>query len=539
MDLGSAVLSAETALDLLDDEGAGGRAAVRGPRSSRARWRPRRRPGRGARSPRWRPRPATAWRARVRPPRRGPEAPGGGGGRGADDAGAWEGGARGGGRRRARSARPPGRGRRRGPPPPPRPRSGVRNLTTGAGPAPARSMTALGALGARSRATGSASRAARPGRRARAAGRAVAEADRRQQSGRRAARRGAAAAPRGRGGDRLRGTPSAASRRRPGRATGRRGGSAGRTGRPRGRARGRPGGGAGGPRHGPLRGWAATSRGCGGAAERAGRGGGADLRRAPAAARRRRAARARAGGDRRWRERRRRLGRRGGADGGGLPRRSTTRTCASAPPTWRTSGAACWRGSPAPRRRPAAAPAAASLVARPAPSDAAALDPDVVTGLAVAHGGGRPPTPRSSRARSGSPPSSGSATPCWRSPRARRWWSTATPAGRGRPAGGRRWPPRESARERAAVAPRRARERAPRAGGTRDGARIEVAANIGSAGRGAGPSRGADGVGLLRTEFLFLYRDTAARRGRAGRRYGRCRGDRPAGRYPAHPRRRR
>ncbi|HUB04985.1 MAG TPA: phosphoenolpyruvate--protein phosphotransferase [Solirubrobacteraceae bacterium] len=52
-----------------------------------------------------------------------------------------------------------------------------------------------------------------------------------------------------------------------------------------------------------------------------------------------------------------------------------------------------------------------------------------------------------------------------------------------------------------------ARERAHETGATRDGTRIEVFANLGSAGEAArAVELGAEGVGLLRTEFLFLDR---------------------------------
>jgi phosphoenolpyruvate-protein phosphotransferase/dihydroxyacetone kinase phosphotransfer subunit len=57
---------------------------------------------------------------------------------------------------------------------------------------------------------------------------------------------------------------------------------------------------------------------------------------------------------------------------------------------------------------------------------------------------------------------------------------------------------------------RRARERAREPAVTADGERIEVAANIGVAEEvAAAVEQGAEGVGLLRTEFLFLDRDTA------------------------------
>ena len=60
--------------------------------------------------------------------------------------------------------------------------------------------------------------------------------------------------------------------------------------------------------------------------------------------------------------------------------------------------------------------------------------------------------------------------------------------------------------ERAAALARAARARRARA----TAAAIEVFANIGSAGRGAprAVEQGAEGVGLLRTEFLFLDRAT-------------------------------
>jgi phosphocarrier protein FPr len=68
---------------------------------------------------------------------------------------------------------------------------------------------------------------------------------------------------------------------------------------------------------------------------------------------------------------------------------------------------------------------------------------------------------------------------------------------------------RQRAAERAI---RSSRERAAAAGPacTTDGVRIEVAANLGSqADARAAADRGADGAGLVRTEFLFLHRDAA------------------------------
>ena len=62
-------------------------------------------------------------------------------------------------------------------------------------------------------------------------------------------------------------------------------------------------------------------------------------------------------------------------------------------------------------------------------------------------------------------------------------------------------------RERAERRRASARERAHEPGATRDGTRIEVFANLGSAGEAAkAVELGAEGVGLLRTEFLFLDR---------------------------------
>ncbi|MGN6867395.1 MAG: phosphoenolpyruvate--protein phosphotransferase [Solirubrobacteraceae bacterium] len=62
-------------------------------------------------------------------------------------------------------------------------------------------------------------------------------------------------------------------------------------------------------------------------------------------------------------------------------------------------------------------------------------------------------------------------------------------------------------RERAVQRTARARERAHEPGATKDGTRIEVFANLGSAAEAAkAVENGAEGVGLLRTEFLFLDR---------------------------------
>jgi phosphocarrier protein FPr len=69
---------------------------------------------------------------------------------------------------------------------------------------------------------------------------------------------------------------------------------------------------------------------------------------------------------------------------------------------------------------------------------------------------------------------------------------------------------RERARAAAQERLARARERAREPARTRDGEELEVAANLGSAAEAAtAVELGADGVGLLRTEFLFLDRDDA------------------------------
>jgi multiphosphoryl transfer protein len=68
---------------------------------------------------------------------------------------------------------------------------------------------------------------------------------------------------------------------------------------------------------------------------------------------------------------------------------------------------------------------------------------------------------------------------------------------------------REAAERREQAQARRAaaRERAHEPGATRDGTRIEVFANLGSAAEAEqAVAQGAEGVGLLRTEFLFLDR---------------------------------
>ena len=202
---------------------------------------------------------------------------------------------------------------------------------------------------------------------------------------------------------------------------------------------------------------------------------------------------------------------------GALPRarprrptaRSTIPTCRSGPSTSRTSAAACCGTSPA---RPLRPPSPSRACWWPATSRRVTPRRSTASwsGAWRSPAAAPPRTPRSSPARSGSPPSSASGTPCWRSATAPCWWWTATPA---RSRSTRRpttLAERERARAEAEQRHARARERAREPARLRDGETIEVAANVGSlADAEAAAELGADGVGLLRTEFLFLDRDDA------------------------------
>ena len=139
------------------------------------------------------------------------------------------------------------------------------------------------------------------------------------------------------------------------------------------------------------------------------------------------------------------------------------------------------------------------------PGDAATLDPALVTGIATAHGTATAHAAILARAL-GLPAVVGLGDAILRSPKARPCSSTA------RPARSRSTPrtTRSATLPTAGSAPTRrasARERAHEPGATRDGTRIEVFANLGSAKEAAkAVELGAEGVGLLRTEFLFLDR---------------------------------
>jgi phosphoenolpyruvate-protein phosphotransferase/dihydroxyacetone kinase phosphotransfer subunit len=140
------------------------------------------------------------------------------------------------------------------------------------------------------------------------------------------------------------------------------------------------------------------------------------------------------------------------------------------------------------------------------PADAAALDPDRVTGIATAHGTATAHAAILARAL-GLPAVVGIGDALL----AIEDGTTVLldgddgtvvvdpPADVQREAAGRR--------ERMAARRARARERAHEPGATKDGTRIEVFANLGAAKEAANAVElGAEGVGLLRSEFLFLDR---------------------------------
>jgi phosphoenolpyruvate-protein phosphotransferase/dihydroxyacetone kinase phosphotransfer subunit len=144
-----------------------------------------------------------------------------------------------------------------------------------------------------------------------------------------------------------------------------------------------------------------------------------------------------------------------------------------------------------------------------APGDAAELDPELVEGLAVAHGGATSHAAILARAL-GIPSVVGLGD-------ALLTVADGTTLVLDGEAGTVEVDPSAdvlATREQAlaAVAARRqqARERARAPARMRSGDRVEVAANIGAVDEVAGAVEwGAEGVGLLRTEFLFLDRDTA------------------------------
>jgi phosphoenolpyruvate-protein phosphotransferase/dihydroxyacetone kinase phosphotransfer subunit len=149
------------------------------------------------------------------------------------------------------------------------------------------------------------------------------------------------------------------------------------------------------------------------------------------------------------------------------------------------------------------------VVADLAPGDAARLDPGLVDGLAIAHGGATSHAAILARAL-GIPSVVGLGD-------AVLGIADGTPLVLDGGAGTVEVDPspeqlaaRERARAEAEARAQRARERAHAPARTRDGSTIEVAANIGTvADAAAAVELGADGVGLLRTEFLFLDRDEA------------------------------
>ncbi len=140
------------------------------------------------------------------------------------------------------------------------------------------------------------------------------------------------------------------------------------------------------------------------------------------------------------------------------------------------------------------------------PADAAALDPALVTGIATAHGTATAHAAILARAL-GLPAVVGLGESLLEVPDE----TTVLIDGE---AGTLQVDPPEDVqqdaaerRERADQRRAEARARAHELGATRDGTRIEVFANLGSAGEAAkAVELGAEGVGLLRTEFLFLDR---------------------------------
>jgi multiphosphoryl transfer protein len=153
-------------------------------------------------------------------------------------------------------------------------------------------------------------------------------------------------------------------------------------------------------------------------------------------------------------------------------------------------------------------PAAAGIViaSELTPADAAGLDPELVQGIATAHGTATAHAAILARAL-GLPAVVGIGEAALAVP-------DGTPllldGGSGEvvvsPPDGVVTEAREQA-EQAAVRRAAALEHAHDQGQTSDGARIEVAANLGGAGGAAAAVElGAEGVGLLRTEFLFLDR---------------------------------
>jgi phosphocarrier protein FPr len=141
------------------------------------------------------------------------------------------------------------------------------------------------------------------------------------------------------------------------------------------------------------------------------------------------------------------------------------------------------------------------------PADAAALDPKLITGIATAHGTATAHAAILARAF-GIPAVVGIGAAVLA-------LSEGTPLLLDGDQGTVLVAPEEDVaararREREVIAERRAmaRRHAHEPAVTRDGVRIEVAANLGGAGGAASAVElGADGVGLLRTEFLFLDRE--------------------------------
>ena len=166
------------------------------------------------------------------------------------------------------------------------------------------------------------------------------------------------------------------------------------------------------------------------------------------------------------------------SSGSGRP--CPTPTCGPGPPTSAPWPTRCCVRSPA--KRPSRSAATGVLVARDlTPAQAAALDPDTVTGRGAGRRQRHLARRASSSGRSASPPSSPRARRSWTFLRGRRWWSTGRSGAVARGPGGRRprgVPARRSPGSRSAGRGTRPMPRARRS--PRDGSRSRSTANLGS-----------------------------------------------------------
>ena len=209
------------------------------------------------------------------------------------------------------------------------------------------------------------------------------------------------------------------------------------------------------------------------------------------------------------------------------PRRSassTIPTCAPGPSTSRTWPGACSPRSPAPRRRDA--PAAGDRDRRRAdPGGGRRPGPRRRVGdrhrTRRRHGARRDPGPRARDSRRGRPRPGAAAA---------RGGDAAGPRRDrghrpGRPGRSERWRPSEARRAADEAAHRAVLARAAEPGALADGRRVEVFANVGSAGGGRSRGRSGRRGGRAAADRVPVPRPRARRRrGRAGRRAARDRG---------------